>query len=799
MKRIGYEWLKLTWNRILLVAVLLCMAAALLYQWQNAPKNQTVFEKEAYQSVLTQVMNREPEEALTWIEGEAAWHRFLANMSYYAEEEGFLEQQIQDLKETYPQIDWDTRLEEQTENEMGEEQLRREAEIYEDVCVRVRYLVSYPQFLDTVQNQADSMLELSLFSDISAFSERNIVKTAETYGKLTGQSLGLDYSEAPVVWSESMLADALILILVLLVGWQIFCREREDGLYPLLLGTKNGRLSLAWGKIGAYFTSMAVMAVLLYGGQMILAFLMYGTGNMTLPLASLSDFRDCPYQVSIALYAVFYLGIKILGVLLFGCFAMVLLTCCRKYGVAVCLYFLLIALEYFLYARIDSASPFNGLKYLNLAAVLDAKAWFSMYRNLNLFSYPISVMPGKLIFGGICLIAASLVSVWGFCRRTQRKNLPLWNTCMAKVRNGIARIPRPGAHGSLFLHEGFKLYRLGGMLIVLLMLAVGSVRMADGIPNYEGDKDQRAYTYYLEQIHGAYTQETQELLRNEEAVMAFQDEEALTMEQGHLDGSVSEEEYAEWSGYRIRLINTRGGGLELVLKQERVILQILQEEGTEGKVGFADVNQLSYLFEDDKDQMVYAMVFLAVSILAITRLFGMEYQGMQPLLASTVNGRQSLRGKKMLQSLLFLTVLYVILYLPYYLAIWRDLARVDSSLLLQGVIGYEKFEYSVSIVQAFWIMVGIRYLMALSCGIIAAGMARLVKHPVVGSAVCFLLFLAPCFLYLLGVDLSGWTCVGGFLPELVYRNGNASLLFVKMGAVLVMDAVIAVLLLREKK
>ena len=194
------------------------------------------------------------------------------------------------------------------------------------------------------------------------------------------------------------------------------------------------------------------------------------------------------------------------------------------------------------------------------------------------------------------------------------------------------------------------------------------------------------------------------------------------MEQGHLDGSVSEEEYAEWGDYRIRLLAARGGGLELVLKQERVILQTLQEEGTEGKVGFADVNQLSYLFEDDEDQMVYAMVFLAVSILAITRLFGMEYQGMQPLLASTANGRQSLRGKKMLQSLLFLTVLYVILYLPY-----------------------------------------------------------------------------SCFLYLLGVDLSGWTCVGGFLPELVYRNGNAAALLVKMGAVLAMDAVIAVLLLREKR
>lgn len=344
----------------------------------------------------------------------------------------------------------------------------------------------------------------------------------------------------------------------------------------------------------AYVSALAVTAVLLYGGQMLLAFGMYGAGNMSLPLASLSEFRDCPYEISIAQYAWFYLGVKVMGVVLFGGFAMALLTGCRKYGAAVCLYFLIIVLEYLLYVRMDSASPFNGLKYLNLAAVLDAKAWFSTYRNLNVFSHPLSVMPGKLIFAGICAVVTTVLAAWGFCRRTQQRSLPGWNACMEQVQKGMARLPRPGAHGTLFLHEGFKLY------------------------------------------------------------------------------------------------------------------------------------------------------------------------------------------------------------LPYYWAIWEDLVRVDTGLWLRGVMGYERFEYSISIGQAFGMMVGIRYLTAVSCGMIAAGTAKLVHHPAVGSAVCFLLFLAPCFLYLMGVDLSGWTCVGGFLPQLVYRNGGTLAYLGKLGILLGIDGMVGVFLLRER-
>lgn len=798
MKRLWYEWVKLCSNRILLAAVLFCLAVTLVYQWRSAKEEHPLFETHAYEEVLSQVRNRDTGEAMAWAERETAWYRYLTELAYFgADDEAFADELFHQMKESYPDINWEERLEEEMGRGWDSEKLLEKSLIYEDVTARVRYLESYPEFLETVQKQADSMLELALFSEMDTFSEKNIKKTAQVYEKLKGQPLGLWYSDAPVVWSESTLADVMVLALILLLGWQVFCREREEGLYPLLLGTKNGRVPLAASKVGAYVTVLAVTALLIYGGQILLAFGMYGVREVGLPLASLPDFRDCPYEVSIAEYTGLYLGIKVFGVLAFGSVCMAFLNYYR-YGVAVCLYIAVAVLEYLLYIRLDSASGLNSLKYLNLAAILDTKAWFDTYRNLNIFSNPCSLMPGKWIAGGICLVLTVLLSVRGFCRQGRRRILLSGKPWRKLQINMFSRLPHWRLGTNLFFHEGYKLYWLGGMLLTLLILSAGSIHLADGIPQQSGGMERRAYIYYLERIKGPYIQETEDFLRDEEDVMAMRDEEALAMEQGYASGSVSEQEYTEWSEQRQRLIQARGKGLERVLGQEQIILQTLQEGYVEGMVGFADVDQLSYLFEDDNRQAVYAILFLAVSSLGISILFGMEYQGMQPLLESTVRGRRILSIHKLLQSLLFATVMYLILYLPYYLAIWRDLERVEPGLLLKGVMGYEAFPCPFTIGQAFFVMIGVRYMTAMSCVLAAAGITRIGHRAALGSGLCFLLFLVPCFLYLMGVDVSGWTCVGGFLPELVYRNGKAAAFVGKSVFVLGMDAAIVIWMLRER-
>ena len=89
--------------------------------------------------------------------------------------------------------------------------------------------------------------------------------------------------------------------------------------------------------------------------------------------------------------------------------------------------------------------------------------------------------------------------------------------------------------------------------------------------------------------------------------------------------------------------------------------------------------------------MFLACVLLSALILGVSGLFGIEERnGMMALLQSTQKGRQPLQRRKLLQTILCATVLYSILYVPYYAAIWRDLLEVDASLVLNGVPGYQK-------------------------------------------------------------------------------------------------------------
>ena len=225
---------------------------------------------------------------------------------------------------------------------------------------------------------------------------------------------------------------------------------------------------------------------------------------------------------------------------------------------------------------------------------------------------------------------------------------------------------------------------------------------------------------------------------------------------------------------RQKLIEMRSRGFYKILAQEHVIKNA-KENGFEN-AGFVDQYKLSYLFKDENNQMFLACVLLSALILGVSGLFGIEERnGMMALLQSTQKGRQPLQRRKLLQTILCATVLYSILYVPYYAAIWRDLSEVDASLVLNGVPGYQKLSVSLSIRQAFVVMFVLRYLTAVICSIITAAVTSAVKKQALGSVICFLLFLGPCILYLWKVNLSGVSVVGGLLPQLTFQNGQVML------------------------
>lgn len=185
--------------------------------------------------------------------------------------------------------------------------------------------------------------------------------------------------------------------------------------------------------------------------------------------------------------------------------------------------------------------------------------------------------------------------------------------------------------------------------------------------------------------------------------MQMTDQEALETQEQFQNGEISLETYTDWMEKRQQLIEMRSRGFYKILAQEQVIKNA-KENGFEN-AGFVDQYKLSYLFKDENNQMFLACVLLSALILGVSGLFGIEERnGMMALLQSTQKGRQPLTKKKIVADNLCATVLYAILYVPYYVAIWQRFVRGGCVPCLKWSASYQKLPVPLSIRHAFVVM-----------------------------------------------------------------------------------------------
>lgn len=771
MKLVCYEWRKAVSGRAVICLILCCIAVNLGYHgWQCYKEDglysqYSGFRKSDWREVTARLQEMEKEEQLLWLGQESTWYGYLACILLGRDDTAeWLWEELQGYEGT----DWEKRLKEELPWKREDVVPFDLHKLYNNFESRLVYQESYPEFLETVAQQAESMENMSLFTNVDGFAKRNIEQTAEKYSQLSDIALGIDFSPMVDVGTRSDLADGLLLILVLLLGWQICFREQEEGLYTMLHSAKKGYLPLAGAKAFAFFILLGMVSLLLYGSQMAMAGMIYGIGNMDMAVQSISEYRNCAFPVTVGAYLVLFLGIKIAAAVVLGCLFLIGAAIGNRFHFSAIVYFGIIAAEYGAYRLIDGLSAANVLKYANVFAILDTHACFSEYRNLNLFSYAFPAELAKWIYGIVFLILGTGAFQISFCsdrsRRGRGTRYKIWRKAPVT----------PGKHSRLLVHESYKFFVLSGMALFLILLGAASVKMATGIPDYSLNQKGEAYRYYVGLLEGKYTDETSELLRREELILDMEDDEARSMQEDLEAGTITQKEYDKWYEGRRALIQVRSEGFLTVLDQEQTILRAAQEYGLD-RVGFADTYQLTYLFLDDKNQGIFAVLLLVSIIFSISGLFGIEEQyGLMPLIRSTRHGRQDTMGRKLVLSVIGTTLAYLILYVPYYIRIWMDIRRVPSNILLLCVPGYEAMPLPLTIRQAFWLMVIVRYITAVGCGIITAAAAKRAKKTAIGCVISLLLFVVPCVLFFNGIDLSLLTCMGGFLPELMYRNGNLS-------------------------
>ncbi len=758
----GYEMQKLFSKRwlFLLLGILLAVCAVTFVQTDGTDERAQQYQT-LYESELRTYSNLPIEDAVAQIaDARTEMERMNEAFSAYITSENTGESLSDE------DAAWFSKLKQQYGDDPSALFLRQE--VYEQLSRDAQYLTEYHDWLSEMDTRAQQMLSISAFAKKETFSYRNIQKTPADYAHLKTIPLSFGSQTGILRVSDFPVADFAILIAILLFAFALFVQERENGTLLLVQSCRSGRAALGAAKLLAFLLCVLCTAAVLYGGTLLLGHFLYGYGDLSRTIQSVSAFKESNLSLHVGEYLWLFFAAKLLASMLCGVILVVLIAWIKNIMVGFAAAAAIIGTSYGAYWLIPSLSTWNLLKFVNPIAFLDGYRLFSQYNNLNVFGFPVTRTDLWLWLLLGFFAAGSILIVLAFSRSSAKasfKNPFEW--IFERLRRMIP--PSVGVRSILY-HEHIKLYAIGKMAVVLLACVwiasqtVASMYVSELSP--EG-----FYLAELQQVEGKITPKAEQYFdtRKQELDAAQKTVDDLTaaFERGELGVAEYQAKMVPFGTLPVEQ-NTFD---RLYMQYSRA--KELDASGIAGGI----VNEFSaqWVFSHPTRDLMIGMFASLFIVVGTVLLFTREYKNnMLFLLRTTASGKSRLFLMKVLTACGFSAIVLLIFSVPFYISMANGYSFADMHISLQNIEQYMLSGISLNIDAALFIrqagmLVGVLFLTAF-CIWISTVIKRLSVCVVVSAAVGIL----PLALELSGISViryissanaytlfSSWNSTGG--------------------------------------
>lgn len=532
----------------------------------------------------------------------------------------------------------------------------------EDMDRQKEYIQNYPEFIGSMAKRADSMQKTQLYSNPASFVYRNLDKSCQDFAGLLGIRLENGNCFGIRAYARYSAGCFFVLVLAAICVYLMVYREREQGLLLLVKGTKRGHVPLAAAKLAVLLSITGVYCILQELSGSFLYGYLYGYGNLSRYLQSVSDFRNCPWKLTVWQAMLAQAGIRLLVTAAAAAF-LYAVSMLLKYVVAgLAAAGLAFCAEYLLAALVPVTGAFNYLKCMNPFFCWDMGNTFGVYCNLNLFGMP----AGK---GGCAAAAASALFFAASCGgilafvRTYQVTSEGWlaHFCNA-LRKRCACLTR---HASILFYEWYKVFVQQKKWVVFAALLIWGIHesYAAAQPEILTNMPEIAYYNYMLQLSGKVTDEKLEWIEKEG--------ERLDSLQARC----------------IKLMGEPGGGDSVELMALRSEYESLyqgyqylesQVEGLKGRPGSIYgkylMDERAYIRQWTGIRQDLAVWFAgaAIALLFISGIYTVDRKyGMDKLLSTTLHGQKRLDTVRRRCSAILSFAIAVILELPLFLRYWK--------------------------------------------------------------------------------------------------------------------------------
>ena len=548
-----------------------------------------------------------------------------------------------------------------------------------------QYVGNYRTFIGELPARAEELKSISIFAKKNSFSYRSIEKSLEDYEKLGTPVITPDLEEGVKALGSDYISIIFLMAIALGAAVILYSEEQDTKMLQLLRASREGHAPLAVSKLLALWTYSVLTVFLVTGGRIAIAEVRLGFGDLSRSLQSVSLFRDCVYQITVRQYLIFSILLPMAAVTVFSAVLSFLFIILEKPWMAAAGSAVLVSLEYLAYRFIPENFALNPLKFLNLFAFPDVEARFSLYANLNLFSYPVSALPAEILTGFLVFLLAMAGFIVAFSRDLRlRIRLPFSIRRRIRIRGSVR----------LFTQENYRLYiAFFGIAVLIVLSFLGYRRIEKG----ERLLSNAEYLYYSwgQEIAGEVTDETDTWIQKKQ-------EELNREASGGIAADAELTEEARTAALFAAQMKSREieEKQRVLLKIQEEVLQLQTARNRGIPVHYISAIQSDPVFMEGEVFLLQALLYLLILSVCVCPVFAEdEESGMGRLVHTTKHGRGRVFRLRYLGMLLLWTVSFLIFIVPE-LYNWIHVCRMsDWDAPVQSILRYTDCEGAMTIRQ----------------------------------------------------------------------------------------------------
>ncbi|CVI68067.1 ABC-2 family transporter protein [Clostridiales bacterium CHKCI001] len=561
-------------------------------------------------------------------------------------------------------------------------------------------VLEYESFIGQMQERADQMTRVSIFSKKGSFSSRNIQKTVQDFKQMESIQLEPVDGTGIELFQNFYLTDILMILIIGLFCFQQFGRDNKSGMSDLIQSTPNGRGKLRFSQMCAIWMAVVGIGIFLYGSNLIITIMNF-TFDFSVYIQGITIFRNVPFPLTIGMYCICYCMGKLIALFFITVVCQLLAIRWNGSNLAWTIFGALLCISFSLWFFLPESPTAKIFQYLNLVGILDIKKILGSYQNLNLFSYPVSLLHAAIVF----VIAISLISIFA-ALKIKRSQLRI------KIFRGIER-KEHHVWKTVFYYEQYKIFWSQKLWIIILVLV--GIGLYGWIPKIEFiSQTEFYYNQYIAEVEGEYTEEKWEIVQNMSANSEMMNE----------------------------------GQRKAVEQIERQADSLKQQKNK--KVAFVNENQIGSFFFDKQSEIKHTLIIVIAVLLSSCSLFYQDRKiNMHHLLYTMPQNKRIFWNKIKIAAILGAGYTIIVWFFPC-ISYFLRYGIQNTDFLIQSLPEFAKMKLECSIFSYVILTMVIRILIGIYIGVVVALLAQLFLNPTQVLISGVILFVVPLCIGLIG-------------------------------------------------